>query len=103
MVPFIQYVVLFSAESVESSEVTIQMKPLQQDFRMLLLIIQYFSENYFFENNMLRPSGSIHGMTANLFLGWRLSMSFLCWWFIGKQIPIIFFLTIINKQVNLFR
>ena len=39
MVPFIQYVVLFSAESVESSEVTIQMKPLQQDFRMLLLII----------------------------------------------------------------
>ena len=39
MVLFIQYVVLFSAESVESSAVTIQMKPLQQDFRMVLLII----------------------------------------------------------------
>ena len=39
MVLFIQYVVLFSAESVESSEVTIQMKPLQQDFLMVLLII----------------------------------------------------------------
>ena len=39
MVLFIQYVVLFSAESVESSEVTIQMKPLQQYFLMVLLII----------------------------------------------------------------
>ena len=39
MVLFIQYVVLFSAESVEFSEVTIQMKPLQQDFLMVLLII----------------------------------------------------------------
>ena len=39
MVPFIQYVVLFSAESVESSEVTIQMKPLQQYCHMVLLII----------------------------------------------------------------
>ena len=39
MVPFIQYVVLFSAESVESSEVTSQMKPLQQYCHMVLLII----------------------------------------------------------------
>ena len=38
MVLFIQYVVLFSSESVESSEVTIQMKPLQQYFHMVLFI-----------------------------------------------------------------
>lgn len=39
MVLFIQYVVLFSVESVESSEVTIQIKLLQQYFLMVLLII----------------------------------------------------------------
>ena len=38
MVLFIQYVVLFSAESAESSEVTIQMKPLQQYLHMVLFI-----------------------------------------------------------------
>ena len=38
MVLFIQYVVLFNVESVESSEVTTQMKPLQQYFLMVLLV-----------------------------------------------------------------
>ena len=101
---FTQYVVLFSAgvcgilwsdHSNETSSAVLSHGP--------IIIGNNYQKSIFSKTICYSPHGSVHGMAANLFLWWRLSRSFLCWRFISKQITIIFFFTIITKQVNLFR
>ena len=101
---FTQYVVLFSAgvcgilwsdHSNETSSAVLSHGPIS--------IGNNYQKSIFSKTICYSPHGSVDGMAANLFLWWRLSGSFLCWRFISKQITIIFFFTIITKQVNLFR